>query len=178
MKMTIQKLVALMAFTLAAPALTARADDKKASQAPAPFQVFPADVNLRTSADFQSIIARFTRPDGITQDVTGEAKFELTDPKLASIDGNVVKPLADGETQLKVTWHDQSMTLSLKVKDAKVERPISFRLDVMPIFMRAGCNVGGCHGAAHGKDGFHLTLFGYDADTDYISLTRQLSTRR
>jgi hypothetical protein len=178
MKMTIPKLIALMAFTLAAPAITARADDTAASQSPPPFQVFPSDVNLRTSGDFQSIIARVTRPDGITEDVTGEAKFELTDPKLASIDGNVVKPLADGETELKVTWHDQSMTLPVKVKDAKVERPISFRLDVMPIFMRSGCNVGGCHGAAHGKDGFHLTLFGYDAGTDYLSLTRQLSTRR
>jgi len=57
-------------------------------------------------------------------------------------------------------------------------RPASFRLDVMPVFFRAGCNSGGCHGAAIGKDGFHLSLFGYDPAGDYYRLTRELPGRR
>jgi hypothetical protein len=57
-------------------------------------------------------------------------------------------------------------------------RPSSFRLDVMPVFFRAGCNSGGCHGAAIGKDGFHLSLFGYDPAGDYYRLTRELPGRR
>jgi hypothetical protein len=57
-------------------------------------------------------------------------------------------------------------------------RPLSFRLDVMPVFFRAGCNSGGCHGAAIGKDGFHLSLFGYDPAGDYYRLTRELPGRR
>jgi hypothetical protein len=154
----------------------ARADDKPA--APSPFQVFPADINLETAADTQSVVVQFTRPDGITQDVTAESKFELADAKLAAVDGNVLRPLANGDTQLKVSWHDQSLSVPVKVKDATVQRPLSFRLDVMPVFMRSGCNVGGCHGAARGKDGFHLSLFGYDPAADYNSITRQISTRR
>ena len=55
---------------------------------------------------------------------------------------------------------------------------ISFRLDVMPVFFRAGCNSGGCHGAAVGKDGFHLSLFGYDPAGDYYRLTQQIVGRR
>jgi hypothetical protein len=58
------------------------------------------------------------------------------------------------------------------------ERPVSFRLDVMPVFFRAGCNSGGCHGAARGKDGFHLGLFGYDPAGDYFRLTQQIVGRR
>ena len=54
----------------------------------------------------------------------------------------------------------------------------SFRLDVMPVLMKAGCNTGGCHGAARGKDGFHLSLFGYDPEGDYFRLTREMSARR
>ena len=54
----------------------------------------------------------------------------------------------------------------------------SFRLDVMPVFFRAGCNSGGCHGAASGKDGFHLGLFGYDPAGDYYRLTQQMVGRR
>jgi len=56
--------------------------------------------------------------------------------------------------------------------------PVSFRLDVMPVFFRAGCNSGGCHGAAIGKDGFHLSLFGYDPAGDYFRLTQQIIGRR
>src|SRR5215510_4031281 len=57
-------------------------------------------------------------------------------------------------------------------------KPVSFRLDVMPVLFRAGCNSGGCHGAASGKDGFHLGLFGYDPKGDYYRLTQQVVGRR
>ena len=48
----------------------------------------------------------------------------------------------------------------------------------MPIFLRNGCNQGGCHGAARGKDGFRLSLFGFDPDGDHYRLTRELNGRR
>lgn len=64
------------------------------------------------------------------------------------------------------------------VQDTVASRPISFRLDVMPVFMKHGCNNGSCHGAARGKDGFHLSLFGYDPAGDYYRLTRQIVGRR
>lgn len=56
--------------------------------------------------------------------------------------------------------------------------PVSFRRDVMPVFFRANCNSGGCHGAAAGKDGFRLSLFGYDAEGDHFRLTQQMVGRR
>ena len=68
--------------------------------------------------------------------------------------------------------------MPVTVKDAKVDRPISFKLDVMPVFMQAGCNTGSCHGAARGKDGFRLSLFGFDPDGDYYRLTREINGRR
>jgi hypothetical protein len=145
---------------------------------PTKFEVFPPAVNLETAADVQSIVGRITLPDGVTRDVTADLKFEISDPALAKAEGHVLHPLSDGVGTIKVSYHDQSVTLPLKVADAQVHKPISFRLDVEPVFMKAGCNVGGCHGAARGKDGFHLSLFGYDPATDYTNLTRQLTTRR
>jgi hypothetical protein len=59
----------------------------------------------------------------------------------------------------------------------KSER-VSFRNDVMPVFMRAGCNAGACHGSSRGQDGFHLSLFGYDPEGDYRAITREIATRR
>ncbi|MCE9603287.1 MAG: DUF1549 and DUF1553 domain-containing protein [Planctomycetia bacterium] len=54
----------------------------------------------------------------------------------------------------------------------------SFRQDVMPVFFRAGCNAGGCHGASRGKDGFMLSLFGYDPKGDYFRITQEMVGRR
>lgn len=53
-----------------------------------------------------------------------------------------------------------------------------FAADIAPIFTRFGCNGGGCHGKATGQNGFHLSLFGYDAEGDYLSLTRDSAGRR
>ena len=54
---------------------------------------------------------------------------------------------------------------------------MSFELDVMPVFLR-GCNTGSCHGAASGKEGFRLSLFGFDAKGDYFRITREIGFRR
>src|SRR5215208_6451590 len=79
---------------------------------------------------------------------------------------------------MTVTLNGQTVKIPVKVAKAKEDRPISFKQDVMPIFLRAGCNQGGCHGAARGKDGFRLSLFGFDADGDHHRLTRELPGRR
>jgi hypothetical protein len=54
----------------------------------------------------------------------------------------------------------------------------SFRNHVIPVLTKAGCNSGACHGAAAGKNGFSLTLRGYDPDADFAALTRQAASRR
>ena len=58
------------------------------------------------------------------------------------------------------------------------ERRVSFLRDVMPILNNAGCTAGACHGAAKGKNGFKLSLRGYDAEFDYRALLFEVSGRR
>lgn len=50
--------------------------------------------------------------------------------------------------------------------------------DVAPILNKAGCTSGPCHGAAKGKNGFKLSLRGYDPQFDYEALVYDLSGRR
>src|SRR5262245_49193332 len=54
----------------------------------------------------------------------------------------------------------------------------TFLRDVAPILNKAGCTSGPCHGAAKGKNGFKLSLRGYDPQFDYESLLYDLSGRR
>ena len=67
--------------------------------------------------------------------------------------------------------------LAFVVSEAAPDIP-SFRNDVLPILSKAGCNSGPCHGALAGKNGFRLSLRGYDPVTDYFSLTREALGRR
>src|SRR5678810_875867 len=54
----------------------------------------------------------------------------------------------------------------------------TFLRDVAPILNKAGCTSGPCHGAAKGKNGFKLSLRGYDPQFDYEALLYDLSGRR
>src|SRR5262249_34389627 len=57
-------------------------------------------------------------------------------------------------------------------------QPWSFRNHVIPVLTKMGCNQGACHGALAGKNGFKLTLRGYDPEVDYDTLTRSAGGRR
>src|ERR1700733_3843325 len=56
--------------------------------------------------------------------------------------------------------------------------PVTFLRDVAPILNKASCTSGTCHGAAKGKNGFKLSLRGYDPQFDYEALLYDLSGRR
>jgi len=141
-------------------------------------EVFPAKVTLETVADSHALVAMATYEDDTTRDITSDAVFRLAKPGIAELNSTQLKPSADGETRAHVSFGGEELVVPVKVKDAAKPRPVSFRLDVMPVFMRAGCSTGSCHGSARGQDGFMLSLFGYDPDGDHHRITRQISTRR
>jgi hypothetical protein len=126
----------------------------------------------------QGIVVQATYGDGTTRDVTYDARCRLADPRLARFDGLMLAPRADGLTRLLVTFADRTLAVPVVVSNAVAQSPISFKLDVMPVFMKAGCNAGSCHGASRGKDGFRLSLFGFDPEGDYYRLTREQIGRR
>jgi len=55
---------------------------------------------------------------------------------------------------------------------------ISFIKDVMPVLNKAGCTSGPCHGGAKGKNGFKLSLRGYDPEFDYRAIVHEVAGRR
>ncbi len=65
-------------------------------------------------------------------------------------------------------------------REALVAPPetVDFENDLIPVFTKAGCNAGGCHGAAIGRGGFKLSLFGGNPEADYEAIVRELSGRR
>lgn len=140
--------------------------------------VYPESIDLSTDRDYQSFIAVVHREDDVTLDVTEKATWKLADEKLARIEGNQVFPVADGETELLCDLAGTQIRIPVKVTRCGEKPPISFEKDIVPILTRSGCNTGSCHGAARGKDGFMISLFGYDPAGDYKRITREIGMRR
>jgi hypothetical protein len=140
--------------------------------------VFPGQVALTTVRDAQSVVVQAEYSDGITRDVTNDVTWKVDREDVVSRDGSTFSPKTDGDAKLTVSFDTVNVDVPISVKQANVDPPISFKLDVMPVFMKAGCNAGSCHGSARGKDGFRLSLFGYDPDGDYYRLTREQPERR
>jgi hypothetical protein len=63
-------------------------------------------------------------------------------------------------------------------KDGALSAVPHFDTEIIPVFTKAGCNAGACHGAAAGRGGFHLSLFGGDPAADYEAIVHELEGRR
>ncbi|HEY3395615.1 MAG TPA: DUF1549 domain-containing protein [Lacipirellulaceae bacterium] len=150
----------------------------RADEAPIALRVYPSEVSLTTARDSQSIIVQAEYANGITREVTDTVEWKLDREDIVARDGNRLVPRGDGAAKLTLAFATQTVELPVTVAQAAVDPPVSFKLDVMPVFMKAGCNAGSCHGAARGKDGFRLSLFGFDPDGDYYRLTREQPERR
>jgi hypothetical protein len=146
--------------------------------APASIVVAPADIHLSAIRDRQSLIVQAVLPNGLTLDVTDQAQIKVENEALIRREGNTFHPVADGSTKVIVTHAGHTVEVPVTVANATVDPPVSFRLDVMPVFMKTSCNNGSCHGAARGKDGFRLSLFGFDPEGDHYRLTREIPGRR
>ncbi|MDR3703286.1 MAG: DUF1553 domain-containing protein [Candidatus Sulfopaludibacter sp.] len=113
------------------------------------------------------------------EDWTRGAEWVSSDPKIATVDAHgVVQPAGDGEARITARAKGQSATVTVRVRDSHAPFQWSFRNHVIPVMTKMGCNQGACHGALAGKNGFKLTLRGYDPQADYDTLTRQSVGRR
>lgn len=57
-------------------------------------------------------------------------------------------------------------------------KAVDYVQDVAPILSRYGCNSSSCHGKAEGQNGFKLSIFGTDAESDFASIVHQSRGRR
>ena len=141
--------------------------------------ILPAEITLSGPNARQSLLLE--RVEGgqfIGEAPAAAIEWAVSDPKIARVDDGVLEPLANGEVTLTAKSGEQ--TASAKVRAVKFDQSddVSFRNLVQSVLTKAGCNSGACHGAAAGKNGFKLSLRGYDADADFFTITRQAGGRR
>ena len=140
--------------------------------------ILPDHITLATPESRQQLLAEST--SGTYQhDLTPKAHWTSSNPAIAAVTpSGIVSPVADGETEITGTANGLTAAVHVTVKGAKGPFTWNFRNNVIPVMTKVGCNSGACHGALAGKNGFKLTLRGYDPDVDYDTLTRQAVGRR
>src|SRR5262249_58887789 len=68
--------------------------------------------------------------------------------------------------------------IPVSVKDMAAPAPVSFVREIMPVLAKSGCNAGTCHGAQKGRNGFKLSLRGYDPAFDHEQIVEDIAGRR
>ena len=145
---------------------------------PTSIKVEPATVELDGRFAYRQLIVTGRTQSGETVDLTRVAKI-ASQPKFVSVDENrLITSLANGQGKLVISW--EGLKAEVKIQCKNFARPFesSFRMHVQPVLSRLGCNAGTCHGSKDGKNGFKLSLRGYDPVYDYRALTDDLSARR
>jgi hypothetical protein len=89
----------------------------------------------------------------------------------------LVRPRADGKAVLTLGLAGKKVELPVVVLGLNSPATVDFVHDVNPALSRLGCNQGTCHGSAQGKNGFKLSLRGYDPLFDIRALVDDNAAR-
>ncbi len=144
----------------------------------ASLSVEPDEVRLNGAHSYNQLLINGTLDTGDTVDVTRMAKYVL-ESDVASVNSyGHVSGDTDGLAALVVSLGDQALGVPVMVEDTQSEEPVSYVQDVMPVISKMGCNAGTCHGSKDGKEGFKLSLRGYDPIYDTRAWTDDLKSRR
>lgn len=141
--------------------------------------VDPAVVQLRGPASVHSLLVTGKTPGGQLVDLTHEAKYQSSQPKIAKVNSHgVVRGVSDGKAEIAIEAAGKNARVQIEVKDSQVQRIFHFENDIVPLLSRYGCNSAGCHGNSGGQNGFKLSVFGFDPQGDYNALIKEARGRR
>ena len=134
------------------------------AQEPIPnrLSIYPHEIATGSARQFQRIVVQAHYDDGRTEDVTAKCSFDVQPSNLGRLESEAFVPQEDGKGSLEIKMDGLTGVIPVTVANAKSQPPVAFRNEVIQVLTKSGCNTGKCHGAATGKDGFRLSLFGYD----------------
>jgi hypothetical protein len=117
--------------------------------------------------------------DGTVRDLTAVAEAKVEPAGAIEIqDGLYLRPRVNGTATVVIRAGAMELRVPVTVAGLDQPSPVSFRRDVIGAMNVGGCNMGACHGTPSGKNGFKLSLRGFDPAADFLQLTRDQFGRR
>jgi hypothetical protein len=168
----------LAVLSLSLPSSSAPAAPPDLGQ-PVALQVQPEALTLRGRHAHQQLIVTGRYAGGIVRDLTALCTLRSESDDIAVVDeSGFVTPKKNGRTAIVVRAGDKTVRLPAIVADFDRPQVTSFKNEVIASLNVGGCNAGACHGTPSGKNGFKLSLRGFDPAADYLQLTRDVLGRR
>ena len=137
-------------------------------------------LHLRGADARQQLLVTASFSAGGLRDYTREVSYQTSPAGVVQVSKTGrVTPLADGTATITAKLSDGSTaTLFVSVEQFKDVPLINFPNQIVPMFTKAGCNAGGCHGKSSGQNGFKLSLLGFEPTEDYEHLVNESRGRR
>ena len=147
--------------------------------APTELIAAPAAITLTGPRDVQQLVVSAKYSNGQLRDVTTAVTATATPADIVEVGSDLfVKSKKNGTATITIRAGAKTTTVQVIVQDVEKPTPVSFRNEVIATLNVAGCNMGACHGTPSGKNGFKLSLRGFDPAQDFIQLTRDQFGRR
>src|SRR5882672_1328473 len=141
----------------------------------------PGEVlKLRGPDARQQLLATATLADGSSRDITRQVGYVVAPENVVKIGkSGLLFPLNNGTATVTAKTPDGlSASLQVVVEQFNEAVAVNFPNQIVPIFTKAGCNGGGCHGKSAGQNGFRLSLLGFEPEEDYEHLVKEARARR
>ncbi|MEN8774805.1 MAG: DUF1549 domain-containing protein [Akkermansiaceae bacterium] len=142
-------------------------------------KIVPEDaIRLDNSYRYAQVVVSAELDSGDIIDVTRLAKKLVKGDKATISETGIVRGVSNGKSHIEFSLAGRKNTISVEVSGMSQKYIPAWTKDVNPIIARMGCNAGTCHGAKDGKNGFKLSLRGYDPIYDVRAFTDDISSRR
>ena len=145
---------------------------------PTALEAAPASVALNGARGTQQMVITGRYADGSARDLTPFITLKSEQADVLDMNETFIRGKKNGATNLIVEAGGKSIKVPVTVANFDKTPPVSFRHQVIAAMNVGGCNAGACHGTPSGKNGFRLSLRGYDPAQDYQQLTRDVLGRR
>lgn len=135
-------------------------------------------IHLDNPYRYAQIVVSAELDSGDFVDVTRMVKKEARQGTAVISKTGVVRGVSNGTDQLTFSLSGKTVTIPVKVSGMEKDFHPVWTKDVNPVVAKMGCNAGTCHGAKDGKNGFKLSLRGYDPLFDIRAFTDDIASRR
>lgn len=138
----------------------------------------PQGVILSNPYDYAQLVVRSWRQGAPAEDVTREASYSGAEELVSLSKTGMLRPKKNGAGALSIRYGGQSLTVSVQISGFDEEFSPDYVTHIMPVISALGCNAGTCHGSKDGKNGFKLSLRGYDPIHDVRAFVDDHAGRR
>ena len=133
--------------------------------------------HARQTVRHRSVLVTGRLESGNVVDVTRLAKVDVSQDVVDISPNGLARGKSNGQAELTFSLEDKTAFAIINVAGIEPDFEVDLIRDVMPVFGKAGCNAGTCHGSKKGKGGLKTSMRGNDPVFEVRAFLDELGSR-